>query len=337
MGSSSSSRAGSPASARASEARVSSPPEKLSSGRSSCSSRKPRPCSGPIGADAPVPAAGVLEPGLGARVGAHHVLGPAAIRSSSVAQLLLQRHAGRRSRRARSRAASGRARAAGAGRAARSACPSRTPARRRRPRSGPRSSAAASSCPAPLRPASVMRSPRSSLNDTLRNSGLPAMSLSSADAITTATPDSRLPALCAAMTSTVVTESLHKSPTGTMPPSTLALWALPLPDTEKWRARRRRRRASIWTSRRSLRRSTAWSRASSSTRSGSRPRRWVGWSRRGGSRGSTSACTRSATWPSHPARASSPRCSRAGRARWRVTARRARCMALMRVSGGRSR
>src|SRR5687768_15569867 len=41
--------------------------------------------------------------------------------------------------------------------------------------------------PAPLRPASVMRSPRSSLNDTPRNSGAPATSLSSADAITTAT------------------------------------------------------------------------------------------------------------------------------------------------------
>ena len=40
--------------------------------------------------------------------------------------------------------------------------------------------------PAPLRPASVMRSLRSSLNETSRNSGEPAMSLSSADAITTA-------------------------------------------------------------------------------------------------------------------------------------------------------
>ena len=40
--------------------------------------------------------------------------------------------------------------------------------------------------PAPLRPASVMRSRRSSLNETSRNSGVPAMSLSSADAITTA-------------------------------------------------------------------------------------------------------------------------------------------------------
>ena len=41
--------------------------------------------------------------------------------------------------------------------------------------------------PAPLRPASVMRSPRSSLNETPRNRGAPATSLPSADAITTAT------------------------------------------------------------------------------------------------------------------------------------------------------
>src|SRR5918996_666404 len=40
--------------------------------------------------------------------------------------------------------------------------------------------------PAPLRPASVIRSPRSSLNDTPRKSGAPAMSLSSPAAITTA-------------------------------------------------------------------------------------------------------------------------------------------------------
>src|SRR5215213_949472 len=46
--------------------------------------------------------------------------------------------------------------------------------------------------PAPLRPASVMRSRRSSLNDTPLNRGFPAMSLSSALAITTAMSGSRL-------------------------------------------------------------------------------------------------------------------------------------------------
>ena len=45
VGSSSSSRSGSPASARASEARVSSPPENVASERSRSPSRKPRPCS----------------------------------------------------------------------------------------------------------------------------------------------------------------------------------------------------------------------------------------------------------------------------------------------------
>src|SRR3954470_377642 len=40
--------------------------------------------------------------------------------------------------------------------------------------------------PAPLRPESVMRSPRSSLNDTPRSSGSPAMSLPRSDAMRTA-------------------------------------------------------------------------------------------------------------------------------------------------------
>ena len=40
--------------------------------------------------------------------------------------------------------------------------------------------------PAPLRPAIVIRSRRSSLNETPRNSGVPAMSLCKSDAIKTA-------------------------------------------------------------------------------------------------------------------------------------------------------
>ena len=64
VGSSRSSRSGSPPSARASEARVSSPPENVSSGRSRSSSAKPRPRSDRVDALAPGVAAGVLEPRL---------------------------------------------------------------------------------------------------------------------------------------------------------------------------------------------------------------------------------------------------------------------------------
>ena len=188
VGSSSSSRSGSPASARASEARVSSPPEKVDSVRSSCSVGEAEPVQGPERAVAPVPAARVLEPPLRARVPVEQ---RAVVRP--LGHLALERGAAPpRARRGsctptgRSRAASGRARAAGAGRGAPPACPSRRPARRRRCRSRPTTIRRRVVLPAPLRPARVIRSRRSSLNDTPRNRGEPAMSLSRALAITTA-------------------------------------------------------------------------------------------------------------------------------------------------------
>ena len=173
VGSSSSSRSGSPASARASEARVSSPPEKVDSFRSSCSSEKPRPCSGPSAPVAPVPAAGVLEPALGARVAVEQRAVVRAARPSRPRRGAAPPRARRGSctPTGRSRAASGRARAAGAGRAAPPACPSRRRARRRRSPVSPDTIRRSVVLPAPLRPASVMRSPRSSLNETPRNSG----------------------------------------------------------------------------------------------------------------------------------------------------------------------
>ena len=67
MGSSSSSRSGSPASARASDARVSSPPEKVDSSGRAARRRSPARARAQR-AVAPVPAAGVLEPALRARV-----------------------------------------------------------------------------------------------------------------------------------------------------------------------------------------------------------------------------------------------------------------------------
>ena len=63
VGSSSSSRSGSPASARASDARVSSPPENVRRLRSRASSRKPSPCRVALTASRQL-AAGVLQPGL---------------------------------------------------------------------------------------------------------------------------------------------------------------------------------------------------------------------------------------------------------------------------------
>ena len=123
VGSSSSSRSGAPASARPSEARVSSPPENVSSDRSRSAriaeaeavQRGQRPF-------APAVAAGVLQPGLRLGVAPQRglVVGAAGHR------LLERRPAPPRSppaparRTARTRAATGRARAGAAGRAARS-------------------------------------------------------------------------------------------------------------------------------------------------------------------------------------------------------------------------
>ena len=69
VGSSSSSRSGSPASARASEARVSSPPENVASERSRSLVAEAEAVQRRVDALAPAVAAGVLEPRLGGRVG----------------------------------------------------------------------------------------------------------------------------------------------------------------------------------------------------------------------------------------------------------------------------
>ena len=73
MGSSSSSRSGCPASARASEARVSSPPEKDSRPRSRSASVKPRPRRTLVSVVAPAVAARVLEPSLRLAVAAERL------------------------------------------------------------------------------------------------------------------------------------------------------------------------------------------------------------------------------------------------------------------------
>ena len=136
----------------------------------------------------PVPAARVLEPRLGLGVAVEQGVRRRGARPSPPRARPAAARAppARRSPRARSRAA--RASRSRGGRWSWSA--SRVPlASTSSPPSMPVSPASILSSvvlPAPLRPASVMRSRRSSLNETSRNSGAPAMSLSSADAITTA-------------------------------------------------------------------------------------------------------------------------------------------------------
>ena len=80
VGSSSSSRSGFDASARASEARVSSPPENDSSGRSNCSSANPSPCRIEPRRAAPRVAAGGLELALGEVVRRERRVGAVAAR-----------------------------------------------------------------------------------------------------------------------------------------------------------------------------------------------------------------------------------------------------------------
>ena len=96
--------------------------------------------------------------------------------------------AARGSRRARSRAARCRARAAGAGRAGRRARPWRSTSSPPSIDVSPESIRSSVVLPAPLRPAIVSRSRRSSLNETPRSSGSPAMSLARSDAMRTAMP-----------------------------------------------------------------------------------------------------------------------------------------------------
>ena len=187
VGSSSSSRSGSPASARANEARVSSPPEKVSRDAIQVLVAEPEPVQGRVHA----PRASCTRPRARA--------GSARARRRRTSRRRRPRPsrppaprapppgpAAPCTRPARSRAVTGHGRAAGAGRAARRARPWRTPARRRRCRVSPESIRSSVVLPEPLRPDSVRRSLRSSLKETPRSRGSPAMSLARSEAITTA-------------------------------------------------------------------------------------------------------------------------------------------------------
>ena len=145
-------------------------------------------------AGAPVPAAGVLQARLRARVALEQRAVVGALRHLALepAQVLLERDEVAAAR--QDVVAQGEIALAG-----RALVVQRhpralleAPAPRRRSRSRPDSIRSSVVLPAPLRPASVMRSPRSSLNETPLNRGFPAMSLSSALAITTAMSGSRL-------------------------------------------------------------------------------------------------------------------------------------------------
>ncbi len=185
VGSSSSSTSAPVASARASEARVSWPPEKVSSARVQVRLGEPEPARHRGRAVAPQVAAARLEPRLGARRSGRAAPRPRrrGHRRLELGELGLDRELLRRSRTAGSPAAPSRARAAGAGRAGRSARPWRRSARRGRSMLSPASIRSSVVLPAPLRPAIVSRSRRSSLKETPLSSGLPAMSLCRSEAI----------------------------------------------------------------------------------------------------------------------------------------------------------
>ena len=133
VGSSRRSRSGSPASARASEARVSSPPEKVSSAAVEVGVGEAEPAQHGDGAVAPGVAARMLEPRLRLAVAAERLgcVVAGGHRLLEAPQLALGLDEVARRRRARTRAARGPTGAAGAGRAARSGRPS--PRRARRP------------------------------------------------------------------------------------------------------------------------------------------------------------------------------------------------------------
>ena len=189
VGSSSSSRSGSPPSARASDARVSSPPENVSSWRSRSLVREAEPAHDGGCALAPVVAAGVLEPRLRLAVAANRRLVVVARghRLLEPPQLLLERDqvAGAREHVVAQRQTP--LAAAVAGRAVRRACPSGSQLAARAGSSRPTSARSSVVLPAPLRPASATRSRRSTLNETPSKSGSPENSLRRLDAIKTAT------------------------------------------------------------------------------------------------------------------------------------------------------
>ena len=188
VGSSSSSRSGSPASARASDARVSSPPENVSRRAVEVLVAEAEAVQRRVDALAPVVAAGVLEPRLRGRVGLERA--PARCRprpSRARARRGAPRaRAGPCSRRARSRAGD-RSRSRGGRWSCRATRTSL--ARFSSPPStevSPASIRSSVVLPEPLRPDSVSRSRRSSRNETPRSSGTPAMSLARSEAMRTA-------------------------------------------------------------------------------------------------------------------------------------------------------
>ncbi len=189
VGSSSSSRSGSPASARPSEARVSSPPENVVELPVEVVVVEAEAAQHRGGAVAPVPAARVLEPCLRLAVAAQRrvVVDAARHRLLELAQLLLDPRRGRPRPRARTRAASGPGRAAAAGRAARPACPSASATSPPWIDVSPMSARSSVVLPAPFWPASASRWPRSTVNETPSKSGSPESSLRRFDAMRTAT------------------------------------------------------------------------------------------------------------------------------------------------------
>ena len=149
---------------------------------------EPEAVQGRVDGLAPVVPAGVLEPGLGGASRRRAWRCPSRPRPSCprARSAAPPAPAAPCTRRARSRAATGRGRAAGAGRAGRRARPWRRRARRRRSRSRRESMRSSVVLPEPLRPDRVSRSRRSSLNETPRSRGSPAMSLARSEARTTA-------------------------------------------------------------------------------------------------------------------------------------------------------
>ena len=147
VGSSSSSRSGWAASARASEPRVSWPPENVVSGAVEVVVGEAEAVDDRARALAPAVAAGGLEARLHAGVAVHRRLVAVGHRVLEAPQLGLELERLAAAAEHVVAQASGRARAAGAGRAGRRACPWPAPARRRRSTSRPTASAAASSCP----------------------------------------------------------------------------------------------------------------------------------------------------------------------------------------------
>ena len=185
VGSSSSSRSGSPASARASDARVSSPPENVESCAVEVLVAEAEPVQRRVDALAPACSRrrARAAPARARRRPASRRRSPVGHRAARARRAAPRARAGRRSRRARSRAGRGRGRAAGAGRAARSRTSLANASWPPSTDVSPASIRSSVVLPEPLRPDSVSRSRRSSLKETPRSRGVPAMSLARSDAI----------------------------------------------------------------------------------------------------------------------------------------------------------